>query len=164
MNAAVDGAGFMCDGVFLLEMCNKMMECRNVGVLHAKIIDDQSELDRLGFVLEQAWSVLGGEVSAGSQVFDKIIMSKSSRLRKSIHALSYFSIDSVVFDFGEEVVVFDNVWRKETEGNCHIFGIIKFGAEVEVFNANGVELGVRCGENAVEEDLDDRNGRGRGRE
>ena len=112
MNATVDGARFMCDGVFLTKMSNKVMECRDVGVLHAKIVNDEGELDGLGFVLEQTWGMLGGAVAAGCQVFDEIIMGESSSLRKSIHALCYLSIYSVVFNFGEEVVVFDNVWWK----------------------------------------------------
>ena len=68
---------------------------------------------------------------------------------EAIHSFGYFAVDGVVFDFGHEVVILNNIWRKKTDGYRNIFGFIEARAKVEVFDVNGVEFGVGSREDTV---------------
>ena len=45
MNATVDGARFVGDGVFFLEMFDEVVEGSGVGILNSKVVDDEGELN-----------------------------------------------------------------------------------------------------------------------
>ena len=68
-------------------------------------------------------------------------MSQSTSLWEAIHSFCYFAVDGVVFDFGHEVVILNNIWRKNTDGYRN--------AKVEVFYVDGVEFCIGSREDTV---------------
>ena len=75
---------------------------------------------------------------------------------EAIHSFGYFAVDGVVFDFGHEVVILNNIGRKKTDGYRNIFRVVETGAKVEVLYVDGVEFSIGSREDTVEEELDER--------
>ena len=77
-------------------------------VLDPKVVDDEGESDRAGFVAPQGRCVLDGFVSVGCEVFFEAFVGDPPGLFEAGHTLAYFHVDiAVVFD-GVEVVCFYN--------------------------------------------------------
>ena len=50
--------------------------------------------------------------------------------------------------------MFHDVGRNEFHWNSHVLILCHWRTQVEIFNVNSHEFGSRCGDNAVDEDLD----------
>ena len=83
-------------------------------------------------------------------------MSQSTSLWEAIHSFRHFAVDGVVFYFGHEVVILNNVGRKQADGYSNIFRVVETGAKVEVLYVDGVEFSIGSREDTVEEELDER--------
>ena len=76
-------------------------------------------------------------------------MSQSTSLWEAIHSFCYFAVDGVVFDFGHEVVILNNIGRKKTDGYSNVFRVVETGAKVEVLDVDGVEFCIGSREDTV---------------
>lgn len=87
----------------------------------------------------------------GGKVGNKGIIGDLAGLGKTIHALADFDIYVAVVDERAEVVLVEDGFGDEGNGNHHVLIPVHGGIEVKIFDVHGHELGIGRGEDTVEE-------------
>jgi hypothetical protein len=75
-------------------------------------------------------------------------------LREAVDASANFKVDPVIVNVLHEVVFINEVLRDVGELDFDVFRTIQRGAEIEVGDVEGAELGAFTGENTVNNELD----------
>ena len=92
-------------------------------------------------------------ISMLEKAFDQEFLCDHARLGKAVHAAANFQVDLAVVDLVHQVVLVDDLLWYDVNGQEHIFVAFHGGAQVEVFDIDNHEFGIRGGEHTVEEDL-----------
>lgn len=85
------------------------------------------------------------------KVRDQGIIGNLSSLGKTIHPFAYFDIDVAVVDKWSKVVLCEDGLGDQGDWDHHVFVAVHVIVEVEVFEIHGHELGLGCGDDAVEQ-------------
>lgn len=131
----------------------KMLDVFAADVLHAEIVDNEAERDGTVQMGEETGSVLGLDVSVGGEMDDESVVGEFSCLWETVHPTADFDADTTVADKGRKLVIVKDIGGDVFNVNPHVFVVLHWGAEVEVFNVDRHEFGVFGGEDAVEDDF-----------
>lgn len=153
-DAAVEGSfPISGDGVLIGEDFVEVFSMFAANILDTKVIDNEAESNGSSLVDEEAGSVFGLDVAMLGEVWDELVVGKSSGLWEAIHALANFHIDEVVVDKGLQVVLeHDGSWDL-AHMNLHVFIAGHGCIQVEVFDIHGHEFGIGSGDDTVEKDF-----------
>ena len=130
-------------------MGSECIQSRWSSVLHAEVVNNKSELDRVGLVGEQARSERSWKISSLLEMCYKVVVRKLTGLREAIHALDYFGVYFVVGHHGFQVVVLNDVGGNDIVRNHQIFWFREVCLEIKIFDINGSKSGAGCGEHTV---------------
>ncbi len=124
--------------VFLKNLC-KMVGVLPPNVLDAKVVNIESEQERLPVMFPKAQCGIALMVAMLVEVFLKEILCKDACLWETVHSLLYFDIDcTVVGGQVDEDVGFGKIGREAADVHAHVFRSVHWGVEVEIFQVNGV--------------------------
>ena len=119
-------------------------------ILDSKVVDDEGELDRPGFVFPKAWCVFGRDVAECGKVFAQLVVGDDAGLREAVHALVDFNANISVVNEWEELVLVDDFLRDYIDGESHVFVALHRGAIIKIFYVQHHVFGVRSRYGAVE--------------
>ncbi len=130
--------------LFLENLC-KMVGVLPPNVLDAKVVDTESEQERLPIVFPKAQCDIALIVARLVEVCFKEILCKDARLWETVHSLLYFDVDcTIVGSQVNEVVGFDKIGREVTDFPAHVFRLVHWCVEVEILQVNGAIACVLC--------------------
>jgi hypothetical protein len=79
------------------------------------------------------------------EAFFKEILCEDACLQETVHAHLYFDVDcTVVGSQVNEVVGFDKIGREVADFYVHVFRLVHWGVEVEIFQVNGAITCILC--------------------
>ncbi len=131
--------------VVFLENLHEMVGMPPPNILDAKVVDIESEQERLPVMFPKAWCDIALMVAILVEAFFEEILCKDACLRETVHAHLYFDGDCTVVG-GQviEVVGFDKIGREVTDLHAHVFWLVHWGVEVEILQVNGAIACVLC--------------------
>jgi hypothetical protein len=131
-------------GAFVVSLKNvcKMVGVLPPDVLDAKVVDTESEQERLPVMFPKARHDLALLKAMLVELFFKEILCKDARLQETIHALLYFDVDCTIIGSQLfEVVGFDKIGREVADLHAHVFQLDHGCVEVEILQVN---LAIAC--------------------
>ncbi len=130
--------------VVFLKNLREMVGVLPPNILDAKVIDTESEQERLPVMFPKARCDMALTVAMLVEALFKEILCKDACLWETIHSLLYFDVDcTVVGSQVNEVVGFDKIGREVAGFHAHVFWLVNWGVEVEILQVNGA-IGVLC--------------------
>ncbi len=130
--------------VFLENLC-EMVGVLPPNLLDAKVVDTESEQERLPVMFQKARCEVVLMVAVLVEAFFEEILCKGARLRETIHALLYFDVDcTVVSSQVIEVVGFDDIGREIADFHVHVFRPVHGCVEVVILQVDGATACVLC--------------------
>jgi hypothetical protein len=130
--------------VFLENFC-EMVGMLLPNVLDAKIVNTESEQERLPVMFPKAPFDIALLVAMLVESFFEEILCKDARLRETIHTLLYFDVDcTIVSSQVVEVVGFDKIGSEAADLHVHVFWLVHGYVEVEILQVDGALACVLC--------------------
>ncbi len=130
--------------VFLENLC-KMVGMLPPNVIDAKVVNTESEQERLPAMFPKAWCDVALMVAVLVEAFFKEFLCKDACLWETIHSLLYFVVDcTIVGSQVNEVVGFDKIRREVPDFHAHVFWLVHWGVEVEILQVNGAIACILC--------------------
>ena len=123
--------------------------------LDAKVVNNEDEDNRAPLVSPQARGGVALVVAVFVQSLGGEVVCKFTHLLKAVDSLDYFEVDPAVVCEGGEVVFIDEFLRDDSELNAYILGSIEGRAQIKVGCIKAGKFGLLCGQDAVEEQLDE---------
>jgi hypothetical protein len=143
------------DFVVLLKDVQEMLHIVLVGVLHAKVINNEGEADWVPVVAPVSRCDLALAVACLVKAFGEEFLSNDAGLWETVHPVSYFTEDIAfcIYFVTESIFVYDVLWEKF---NFHfeVFVTIHGRHDVEVLDVNIHKFPIRGGNDAVEHEFD----------
>ena len=122
-------------------------------VLDAEIIDCEVEPDGSRIMGKEAWRVWKLVVSMLGETFLEELVGEDPGLWEAIHTLPDFHVNMPLADLAFELVMFDDVGRKEGNGHTHVLIPIERSLEIHVLNVGPTKLCTRCADSAIPQEF-----------
>ncbi len=142
------------DPMELLEDIAEMIEVFYHNILYPKVINNETELDGMPFVVPKAWGGIGLVISLSKKAGLEEIVGKNAGLGETITALANLEVDSPITIATLKVVFLDEFLWNISNFNADVFGVWHWSIEVEVLEVNGAESCTWVRKHAVEKKLD----------
>ncbi len=128
--------------VVFLKDDHKMFDIVFVDVLHAKIVDDEGEADRVPVMTPVSWCDCAlTVVSCFVEAFGEEFLRNDAGLWEAIHPASHFAENiAICVHFVAESVFMDDVLWKEIKFHPEVLITVHGHHEVEVLDVNSHEL------------------------
>jgi hypothetical protein len=138
----------------LLENIAEMVEVFYPNILHPKVINHETELDGMPFVMPEAWGGFNLVMSLSNKVGLEEMVGKNAGLGKAITALANLKVDPSVTIVTLKFVLLNEFLQDISNLNADVLGVWHWSIEVEVLEVNGAEMCAWAREHAVEKKLD----------
>ncbi len=139
-----------------------MMEVFDTKLFHAKVINNEAELDGSPFVAPETRSGSRFVVTFGLEAGVKEIVGQDACLGKTITSLANFKVDPTITILTGEVVFFNELCRYVRDLDADVFRVGHGSVKVKILQVDGAELCTLPGEDTVEEKFDEFKGGGVG--
>ncbi len=131
--------------VVFLENLREMVGMLPPNILDAKVLDTESEQERLPVMFAKARCDVALMVAVLVEAFLKKILCKDACLWETVHSFLYFGVDcTVVGSQVNEVVGFDKIGREVADFHAHVFRPVHWGVEAEILQVSGAIAWVLC--------------------
>jgi hypothetical protein len=142
------------DPMELLENIMEMVEVFYPNILHPKIINYETELDRTPFVVPEAWGGFGLVISLSKKAGLEEIVGKNAGLGQAITVLANLKVDPPVTIVTLKVVLLNEFCQNISNFNLDVFGVWHWSIKVEVLEVDGSEPCAWARKYAVEKKID----------
>jgi hypothetical protein len=132
----------------------EMAEVFKPNILHPKVINNETGLDGMPFVVPEARGGFGFVKSFSKKAGLEEIIGKNASLGKAITALVNFKVNLIVMLATFKVVFLNEFCQNVCNFNADIFRVGHWGIKVEVFEVDGAKMCTWAREQAVEKQLD----------
>jgi hypothetical protein len=150
------------DPVKLLENIAEIVEVFKLNVLHPKVTNDETELDRMPFVAPEAWGGFSFVISFSKKAGLEEIVGKNASQGKAITALANFKVNPTIMLATLEFVLLNEFFRNVCNFNADIFRVRHWSIKVDVLEVNGAATCTWARKHAVEKQLGKFEGHGVG--
>jgi hypothetical protein len=111
------------DPMKLLENIEEMVEVLYPNILHPKVINYETELDRTPFVVPKAWGVFGLVISLSKKAGLEEIVGDNADLGKAITVLANLKVDPPVTISSLKVALLNEFRQNGSNFSADIFGV-----------------------------------------
>jgi hypothetical protein len=123
------------DPVELLENIVEMVEVFYPNILHPKVINYETELGGMPFVVPETWGGFGLVISLSKKAGLEEIIRKNAGLGKAITALANLKVDPPVMIATLKVVLLNDFRPNISNFNVDVFSVWHWSIEVEVLES-----------------------------
>ncbi len=141
------------DPMELIENIMEMVEVFYPNILHPKVINYETELDGMPFVVPEAWGGFGLVISLSKKAGSEEIIGKNASLKKAITALVNLEVDPPITIATLKVVLLNEFHQNVRDFNADVFGVWHRSIKVEVLEVDGSETCAWTRKHAVEKKL-----------
>ncbi len=110
------------DPMELLEHIAEMVEVFKPNILHPKVINDETELDGMPFVVPEVWGGFGFVISFSKKAGLEAIVDENASLGKAITALANLEVDPTVMLTTLKFVLLNEYCHNLCNFNADIWG------------------------------------------
>ncbi len=143
------------DCVVLFQYAHEMLDIVFVNVLHAEVVDDKCETDGAPVVSPVLWCDLALSIPGFVELLSELVLRYDASLGEAIHSVLHFAEDiAICIHLVAESVFINDIRWEQLQFHTEVFISIHWCHEVEIFNVNHHELGVRHRDDTVEYYLD----------
>jgi hypothetical protein len=111
------------DPMELLENIAEMVEVFYLNILHTKVVNYETELDGMPFVMPEAWGGFGLIISLSKKAGSEEIVGKNASLGKAIPALANLKVDPPVTIMTLKFVLLNEFCLDVSNFNVDIIGV-----------------------------------------
>jgi hypothetical protein len=147
------------DPMELLENIAAMIEVFYPNILHPNVINNETELDGMPFVVPEAGGGVGLVISLSQKAGLEEIVGKNAGLEEAITALLNLEVDPPVTIMTLKIVFFNEFHRNVSNYNGDVFAIWHWSIKEEVLEVDGAEPCTWARKHTVEKKLDKFKGR-----
>jgi hypothetical protein len=141
------------DPMELLENIAKRVEVFYSNILHPKVINYETELDGMPFVVPEGRGGVSVVISLSKKAGSEEIEGKNAGLGKAITALANLKVEPPVTIAILKVVLLNEFRWDVSNFNADVFGVWHHSIKVEVLEVNGAETCTWARKHAVEKKL-----------
>ncbi len=132
-----------------------MVEVFYPNILHPKVINDETDLDGMPFVVPEARGGIGFVISLSKKGGLEEIVGKNAGLGKAVTALANFKVNPTITLPNFKFVFLNEFCQNVCNFNVDILRVRHLGIKVEVLEVDGAETCAGAQEHAVEKQLDE---------
>jgi hypothetical protein len=143
------------DCVVLFQYAHEMLDVVLVNILHAKVVNNESETDGVPVVLRVPWHDLALLIPSFVELLSEEVLCYDAGLWEAIHSALHFAENiAICIHLVAESVFANDIRREQLQFHTEVFISIHWCHEVEIFYVNRHELGIRRRDDTVEHYLD----------
>ena len=143
------------DPVIFLENIKEVVEVFNSNIFYPKVINNETELDGMPFVVPETRGGFRLKVTFSKKVGLEEIVGQNAGLGKAIAVLANFKVDPAIAVRACRLVLLNEIRWDVCDFDADILGVGHWGIEVEVLEVDGAEACAFAREHTVEQQLDE---------